>query len=304
MFRLYRAILKATGRTQIILILLALGISALAPVPLKFHKDIVNGLTDAKLAVPDMIRLAALMGAAIMASLVLTWILGLVSNRLGEDMVRRMRRASYHAARDGKHLKMDSGTLSTAITTEVEDLGHFFGNAISTPLVQLGTLVSVIGFVTATQPELGLIAMAVVLPQIAVVLFSQIRVNELIGQRLTRLRAVTTSMAHEHTHENQQSIHADFDSIFRTRMRMYVWKYSARFGVGTVNTAGLIAVVLFGGILVINGKSDLGSVVASSIGLARVQGPIGSLIAFYQNASSKVVNYDMLVDVAGDPVEA
>jgi len=200
MIRLYRAVLKGTGRAQILLIALALGISVLAPVPLHFQKEIVNGLTDATLTTHGILVLGGGMAAAILASLILKWALGFLSNRLGEDIIRKMRNHVYHVARDGHHPQLDRGTLTTAITTEAEDLGRFYGYAISGPLVQAGTLVSVITFVTATQPELGLIAMAVVLPQIVVVRVSQIRGNELVGDRVIRLRAVTTSMSHERLH--------------------------------------------------------------------------------------------------------
>jgi len=82
---------------------------------------------------------------------------------------------------------------------------------------------------------------------------------------------------------------------------MYAWKFSSKFGVSTVNAIGQIAVVVVGGILVIDGQSDVGTVVACSIGLVRVQPPITALIANFRHASSKVVNYDLLVDATGDP---
>jgi hypothetical protein len=56
------------------------------------------------------------------------------------------------------------------LSTEAEALGKFAGSAVASPLVQLGTLVSVLGFIVTAQPWLGILALGVVLPQAVIVL--------------------------------------------------------------------------------------------------------------------------------------
>jgi hypothetical protein len=61
------------------------------------------------------------------------------------------------------------GTLVTMLAAEAESVGSFAGSAFASPLMALGTLVSVIAFILASQPWLGMLALAVVVPQAAIV---------------------------------------------------------------------------------------------------------------------------------------
>ena len=42
------------------------------------------------------------------------------------------------------------------IATEAEAIGKFVGDCISTPIVQVGTQLSVLGYMLFTEPRLGL----------------------------------------------------------------------------------------------------------------------------------------------------
>jgi len=301
MYHLYSAIIRASGRRQIALIILSLAIAALAAAPLKFQKEIVNELTAKDMHADTLTWLAAGMLGVILLSLSLKWVLGFLSNTLGEDMIRRLRTFIYRTARDKEQKQIDQGTLATTITAEAEDLGKFTGGAIADPLMELGTLVSVIGFVTATQPRLGLIVFMVILPQLIVVLVSQRKVNALVGERVLKLRGAANEITRQETDEVLQSILDDFDSIYETRRKMFLWKLSSKWVISAGNGIGLVAVLFFGGMLVLNGKSDVGTVVAATAGLTRLQGPVTALIAFYRQVSAMTVKYDLLVEVTGEP---
>ncbi|WP_159718665.1 hypothetical protein [Geminicoccus flavidas] len=54
--------------------------------------------------------------------------------------------------------------------------------------MQLGTLVSVIGFIVASQPWLGLLALIVVVLQAAIVVVVQHRINLQVQTRVQALR--------------------------------------------------------------------------------------------------------------------
>ncbi|WP_158971073.1 ABC transporter transmembrane domain-containing protein [Chachezhania sediminis] len=304
MYQLYRAILITSGRRQIALVILSLAIAALAAAPLKFQKDIVNGLTDSTIKTDKLLELAGGMMAVVLLSLALKWLLGYFSNTLGEDMIRRLRKFILISAQDSQNGKIDRGTLATTIAAEAEEVGKFTGGSIADPLMQLGTLVSVIGFVTATQPRLGLIAVIVVVPQIFVLLFSQRQVNKFVAQRVLKLRGVTNRITHRNVAEVQAEANSEFDTIYHIRRGMFLWKLSSKFIISTCNSAGLVAVLLFGGFLVLEGKSDIGTVVAATMGLTRLQNPISELIAFYRQVSAMTVKYQLLVEVTGDPTQA
>ena len=54
---------------------------------------------------------------------------------------------------------------------------------------------------------------------------------------------------------------------------MFLWKLSAKFLLSVINGAGTVGVLMLGGWLVLQGKTDVGTVVAATSGLSRIQGP-------------------------------
>ena len=294
MIELYKAIWKNTGSRQILLIILSLGIAALAAVPLEYQKDIVNGLTQSTLSTADLLSLCLAMFGFILLSLSMKWLLGYRSGLLGEDIIRKIRNRVGEIARDKPKdgNKIGGGTFATMVSAEAEEVGMFAGSAISEPLVQAGTLVSVIGFIAANQPVLGLIAFSMILPQIVIVLTVQRRVNTLIKERVRVLRGATDQLVDPKVSLSELSL--EFDRIYESRSKIFLWKHSSKFFLSALNGAGLVAVLLLGGWQVLAGNTDVGTVVAATAGLMRIQSPTKFLIAFYRQVSATSVKFDLL----------
>lgn len=296
MFELYKTIWQATGRRQIVLILLSLGIAGIAAVPLEYQKNIVNGLTDSSLSGSELMTLCAGMGGVILLSLAMKWLLGYRSSILGEDIIRRIRQRINRVAVDDTKASrsLEGGTLSTMVSAEAEEVGKFTGSAISEPLLQAGTLVAVIGYIASTQPVLGMIAVCMILPQVAIVLSVQKQVNKLIAERVRALRHATDQIVS--SKDALEEISSEFDHIYETRTRMFLWKQSSKFFLSAINGAGTVSVLLLGGWQVLEGNTDVGTIVAATAGLARIQGPTNFLIAFYRQLSATRVKFDLLKD--------
>ncbi len=297
MIQLYLAVWRISGPRQIILILLSVAIAAMAAVPLAFQKEIINLLTLSDPSANRLFVLGAGMMAATVLSLSLKWLMGHRSSVLGEDTIRFIRESLYSASARPGQPPVPTGTLATAISSEAEELGKFAGGAFSEPVVQIGTLISVIGFIAATQPGLGMIALAVIAPQIILVLLTQRKVNALVGERVKILRGATNRMIAAKIGDIEQTVLDDFDTIFETRRRMFLWKLSTKFLLSSINGAGMVAVLMLGGWLVLQGRTDVGTVVAATMGLGRIQGPTAFLIAFYRQVSATRVKYELLRDV-------
>jgi ABC-type bacteriocin/lantibiotic exporter with double-glycine peptidase domain len=285
---------------------MSVAIAALAAAPLKFQKEIVNLLTEGDLGVRQLYVLGAGMMAVTVVSLLLKWLMGYLSGILGEDVIRIIRKRLLDGAAEQRQNggAVPLGTLNTAISAEAEELGKFAGGALSEPVMQIGTLISVIGFIAATQPGLGGIALAMILPQIVLVLLSQRKVNTFVAQRVQVLRSATNKVTPDMVDAAVQSVLADFDEIYETRRKMFVWKLSIKFLLSAINGAGTVAVLMLGGWLVLQGRTDVGTVVAAMMGLGRIQGPTAFLIAFYRQVSANRVKYELLQGVfATTPVE-
>ncbi|WP_170438046.1 ABC transporter transmembrane domain-containing protein [Ruegeria arenilitoris] len=301
MLQLYSAIWRASAGRQVILILLSLSVAALAAAPLEFQRDIVNHLTSDNIEAPHLLLLGAGMMGVILLSLALKWVLGYRAGTLGEDMIRRIRQLLLARTVDvdesGENVR--KGTMTTAISAEAEELGKFAGGAFSDPVVQIGTLVSVIGYISSTQPWLGLIALSMIAPQILIVLVSQRKVNVFVADRVRILRSATDHLTIENIEAVTQEVHDQFDAIYDTRRRMFLWKLSAKFLLSVINGAGTVGVLMLGGWLVLQGETDVGTVVAATSGLARIQGPTGFLIAFYRQVSANRIKFELLLELFG-----
>lgn len=301
MFQLYRAIWRASAGRQIILIVLSIAIAGLAAVPLEFQRDIINHLTSDDAGMERLIYLGAGMMSVILLSLGLKWLLGYRAGTLGEDLIRMIRQRLLVRAADlnetGETLR--KGTMTTAIAAEAEELGKFAGGAFSDPVVQIGTLISVIGYISSTQPGLGLIAFSMIVPQILIVLVSQRKVNVFVAERVRILRSATDRLTTEDIDALAGDIEAQFDKIYETRRRMFLWKLSAKFLLSVINGAGTVGVLMLGGWLVLQGRTDVGTVVAAISGLGRIQGPTTFLIAFYRQVSANRIKYELMLELFG-----
>ncbi len=304
MLRLYSAIWRASAGRQILLILLSVAVAALAAVPLEFQRAIVNHLTSLDVGAERLAYLGLGMMGVILLSLALKWVLGYRAGTLGEDMIRLIRQRLLWRSSDinetGESVR--KGTMTTAISAEAEELGKFAGGAFSDPVVQIGTLISVIGYISSTQPGLGLIAFSMIVPQIIIVLVSQRKVNVFVAERVRILRSATDQLTTEDLHAVEQDIKALFDDIYETRKRMFLWKLSAKFLLSVINGAGTVGILMLGGWLVLEGKTDVGTVVAATSGLGRIQGPTAFLIAFYRQVSANRIKYELMLELFGpDP---
>ncbi len=299
MINLYRAIWRHTGNQQILIIVLTLVVAALAAVPLDYQKQIINGMDEgADFAL--LLNLGLQMAAVILLSLSLKAVLGYRTQVVGESVIRFVRgigvERSTEALGDDPD-RVRSGTLANVISSESEAVGKFVGGSISEPLLQLGTLLSVIGYIAVMQPMLGLVALAMILPQVILVARTQDHINGLIRERVVVLRRSIESATGSALEQARQQVLADFDLLYENRRRIFLWKVSLKLVLGILNGAGLVVILVYGGWLVTEGRSDVGSIVAATVGLGRIQGPWKDLVAFFRNLSVVHVQYELLRDL-------
>ena len=298
MRELYRAIWRVTGRQQWLLLLLALLVAGIAAAPLKLQQLVINGLVEA--AEPRLIVwLCVGFLAVVLVSAGLKFLLRLRISIVGERVVLLIRKRLYanlvHDTREGAEGLPTRGTLVTKLAAEAEMVGAFAGSAIAMPLVQLGTLVSVVAFILVQQPWLGLLVVAVVVPQAIIVKALQARINVRVKERIVALRRASDRISEADLQALDEAVNEDFREVYETRKKIFVLKLSSKLGLQVISAAGIFGILLVGGLLVLDGRSDIGTVVASLSGLTRLEGPWRELIAFFRNASTVRVKYEMLV---------
>lgn len=295
---LYRAVWRVTGRQQLLLIGLSVTVATLAVAPLKFQQLVVNGLVEGG----DIHRIAWLCAgflAVALLSSALKFALNVRLSVLGERIVLLVRERLYTTYVANAALGVTGGpkrgTLVTMLAAEAEAVGSFAGSAIASPLMQLGTLISVISFILASQPWLGVLALGVVLPQAAIVVVMQRRLNRRVRERVQSLRDASDRISESDLARVEDEIVADFRDVFETRRRIFLLKLSSKLALNVISVAGTVGILFLGGWLVLHGRSDVGTVMASLTGLMRIEGPWRELVGFFRTASTVRVKYAMLV---------
>ena len=295
---LYRAVWRVTGRQQLLLIGLSVTVAALAAAPLKFQQLVVNRLVEGA----DIRRVAWLCAgflAVALLSTALKFVLNLRLSVLGESVVLLVRERLYalHVGNASRRAMgtVKRGTLVTMLAAEAESVGSFAGSAIASPLMQIGTLISVIGFILVSQPWLGVLALGVVLPQAGIVVAMQGRLNRRVRERVQSLRDASDRISESDLARAEEEVVADFRDVFETARRIYLLKLSSKLALNVISVTGAVGLLFLGGWLVLRGRSDVGTVMASLTGLTRIEGPWRELVAFFRHASTVRVRYAMLV---------
>ena len=82
----------------------------------------------------------------------------------------------------------ETGTHAAMVVSEAEPIGGFVGMAISEPLLQIGILASVIGYMTYLEPWALVLSLGFLLPQMLFVPLMQGAINRRAAERVTTLR--------------------------------------------------------------------------------------------------------------------
>lgn len=297
MLNLYRRLWRLTRSTQLLLVCLAIVVAILAAVQLDYQKTIVNGLTE-DLAQRDLLLLGAQFLGVLVLSGALKFAMSYRGSLLSESDIRTLRTELYRAHAGPEGVRDDRSKhptpLGPMIVSEAEEVGKFAGVAVATPVVEVGIMVSVIGFIAATQPLLGVFVIVIVGLQAATALGFQKHINRRVAERVKVIRRVSGRIAPADETAFDQAVLADFDEIYEARRGVFLFKMSTKFVLNATNAVATAGVLTLGGWLVLEGRTDIGTVVADLAGLARIAQPWRSLIAFYRNLSAVRVKYELL----------
>lgn len=303
---LYRYIWRTSRRRQTRLVLLTVAVFPLAMVPLELQRRIVNDAIE----VGDF-RLLIWLGAAYFTVLLLhgglKLALRICRGLVSEGTIRRLRRRTLRAAElesrdNGVSGAEHSGSAVSMLVAELEPVGAFVGESVSEPLLHAGTLASVFGYMLWVEPLMALAGMAFCLPQLYFVPRFQERINRRAKRRIEILRQLSQQITGDEDADRQDQERTAMErinAVYGLRMRVYVLKYTLKFLNNFLHHLGPLSAFLLGGWFVLEGHTDLGTVVAFASGFERVSDPWRELITFYRTASDARVKYRLVVDAIG-----
>ncbi|MGH6719181.1 MAG: ABC transporter transmembrane domain-containing protein, partial [Alphaproteobacteria bacterium] len=227
---------------------------------------------------------------------------------LGERMLRRLRYqllARVLRFPLPHFRRVSAGEIIPMITSEVEPLGGYIGDAIVQPLYQGGLLLTAIFFIFAQDIYMGAAAVALYPIQGYVIPKLQRRVNLLGKDRVREVRklseriAEATTVTQEiHGHDVVRFELADFavrfGRIYHIRNRIYILKFLAKFLNNFMSQLTPFLFFSIGGYFVIQGELSLGALVAVLAAYKDLPGPWKELLDYYQIKEDSRIKYEQV----------
>lgn len=287
--RLYGYVWKVSSAQQVRLCLLTLLVFPLSLTPIELQRRIVNDAISNG-ATELLFILGGIYLVALLAHGAIKYVLNVYQNRVSEGVIRRLRNRFIDTPVEGE----EAGTRQAIITAEVELLGGFVGESVSFPLLQGGMVISVITYMLIVDPLVAIVALAFFIPSLIIVPILQQRINRLSKRRTTKVRDLSDKVGEDGA--DADAAHDLIDGIYHLRVRIFLLKHFMKFANNLLGHLGPLSILMIGGWLVIQGQSELGTIVAFISGYERLMGPARDILGFYRRMSAMRIQYRLIRD--------
>jgi ABC-type bacteriocin/lantibiotic exporter with double-glycine peptidase domain len=308
---LYGYIWAISGRAQLLLAALSVVIFLVDLVPLELQRRIVNDAIGQK-AFGTLIWLCGVYAvtAAVQGATKLVW--NVYRNSVGEAASRRLRLDTFAAAL--RHPEPDTtakeGVGISIIMSEADPVGLFVATSISEPVLHGGVLISVFAYLIYLQPVMALVALVLFVPQCVFVPLVQKAINQRTEARIRVMRRLSTDIVAETAEgvleRETRSYRQRVGMIYMLNIQIYWRKYAVNCLINLLYHFGTVGILFVGGWFVMQGKTEVGTVVAFISGLTKVNDPWNDLVNFFRDMTNARVKYQLIRKVLedGDPGEA
>jgi len=236
--------------------------------------------------------------------------INVLKGRLGERMLRRLRYALYEQLLRFPHnhfKKVSPGEIIPMITSEVENLGGFIGDAFVLPLFQGGQLATIVLFMFLQDWVLGIAAIALYPVQHYLIPKLQKKTNQLGKQRTKTVRRVADKVSESisgasdlHANDGARLQLAQFSHvlglIYELRFEIFQRKFFTKFVNNFIAQLTPFFFFSIGGYLVIEGTLTFGALVAVLAAYKDLASPWNELLNFYQIKEDARIKYEQVVE--------
>jgi ABC-type bacteriocin/lantibiotic exporter with double-glycine peptidase domain len=142
------------------------------------------------------------------------------------------------------------------------------------------------------------------LPQALLVPWMQQRINRLARTRtgiVRRLCHAVTAASEAAPAGRGKVLETLIRHIHATRMRIYVRKFLLTFLGNVLDALGPIIVLVVGGYLVIQGRTEVSTLVVFISGFQKLGDPWNELVTFYRTAANAQVAYALVAESLDEP---
>jgi ABC-type multidrug transport system fused ATPase/permease subunit len=291
---------KVSGRDQVILAALSVALFLLEMAPLELQRRIVNDAVGRQeFAAIGLLCLLYVAAALVQGGLKL--VLNIYRGSVSEAASQRLRLdpnlIAIARAENGRGSE-DEGVAISIIVSEVEAVGGFVGSSVSEPVLNGGILLVVFGYMIYRQPWMAMVAFLLFCPQFLFIPFLQEAINRRTKKRIKTLRALSADIVDETTDpggpRKETTYRRRVGDVYRLNMEILRRKFGMNFLMNLLHHLGVIGILSVGGWLLIQGKTEAGTVVAFISGLNRMNDPWGDLVNYFRDLTNAGVKYRMI----------
>ncbi|MEH0146843.1 ABC transporter ATP-binding protein [Corynebacterium sp. Q4381] len=306
LFKAVRWLIAAT------VVLLVVGVAADLAFPTLIRASIDGGIE------PRDSGYLVRVGAAALVVVIVAWaadaLMTVLSSRAGERLLYRLRLRSYAHL---QHLGLSyfesrlSGKIITRMTTDIDTLSSFLQTGLAQAIVAVGSLAGVSAMLVATDLSLTLIALAAV-PVIvaATVVFRSFskrfytearrQVSAVNGQFAEQIGGIRVTQMHRGEAHAEARFAAESDHYRRLRMRTVTAMGLYFPGMQAISQIMTAVVIFIGAGRVADGTLSVGVLVAFTMYLSQLYGPIQQLGQIFDSWQQATVSFERITDLLAE----
>lgn len=306
---LFYSVLRHSKKQQILMIALSLIAMPILYLTLELPKQIVNNALDSDRfpvvffgyefdQVTFLLILCGLYLLAIVLSGLNKYALNVFKGYVSERFLRRFRLLVFRQWRNDPNSR-DQSEIVPILAQEVEPVGGFAADALTLPILQGGTLATILLFMFIQDAVLGAAALTVLPIQLVLLPKLQRRVNVLSRIRIGEVRQLGRHLSDQLRSSDTSSWLAPTSASFRelenVRRRIFILKFFIK---ALNNFLTALTPFLFyslGGYFVIEGRISLGALVAVLAAHKDFSAPLKELFRYYQTLEDTRIRYQEII---------
>jgi len=277
--------------------------------PLEMQKRIINEAIGLGLYDKLLLYCGLYLGAVLLASS-LKYVINALQVYLGQKTLMHIREELY------RHIlslplsffrQTQPGMVVSTLVGELASVAEFVGSALAVPAVNILTILAFAGYMFYLEPILAGLSFAIYPFELLVIPRLQKKTNQAnrervrLSRKLSGIIGETVTGIHE-VHGNA-SYHIEGDKfknkageLYRANIRMSLYRYGVKVANNLFQNIGPFFLFLVGGYLTINGRFDLGALVAFLSAYEKVYDPWKELMDFYQLLQDSTIRYRQVMD--------
>ena len=298
---LFGFVRRVSAWSQLWVACLAVAVFILNTAPLEMQRRILNAaVLDGD--VKRVLVLAVIYAGIVLSEDLVKLLMNVYRGWIGEKAVRVLR-LTASALVDSMPRQRDNagiqGVEISLILPEPEPIGGFVGVVVSEFVLQAGTLLSAFAYMFFMQPVLAFTCLLIFLPQLVFVPLMQAAINRRVQARIKVLREASVDVLAPQRGEAEiarvMKQELRFAKIFSLNLGVVKLRYSMHFLMNLTHNFAKVIVLGVGGWYVIDGRTEVGTVVAFVSGLNNVHDPWAGLVSWYEDMMVNRARYQTYV---------